>query len=534
MTALSSVPVRGKIVVTVPLAQGADAPARPRHSLLRTSISFAALSGAAYSLSLAKAVMVARYFGTTSGMDAFAIAILIPNLLGALVAGSSAGALIPALALAEKHGPEERAHTFRSYLILAVAVCVLLSVVLALLADPMISLLASRFDAGHKLQAAGLLRWASPLLVFNAIYAMGSAELLSRQKYNMVAMVPAVSTLASFAIIILFANVGAQVLVYSMLAGMTLQALVVVWPAWRANPVRSRLSLWTPAVGTLVRSQVPLLMASAVGVANLSVDQVVATFLPAGSVSALNYAGSINGLVVQVVVMSAASMALPELAQLAALGNIEMLKARARKSIAGITMVAAPVAALILMSGSFLIRIFFQHGVFNQQSTHIVFTTWAGYTLGLVPFSIGMMAVRLINATNFNYALVALGAVALPLNGLLDYVLMKKWGCFGISLSTSIVYCVSSVALYIVLQRRIGTILNRAIGKVIFSSVLASLAAGGSFWAIRSTIANEWLGMTLGGLAFSAVLVWGYTGLGLLAKTPSGVVFLPAWSVSEQ
>jgi len=227
-------------------------------------------------------------------------------------------------------------------------------------------------------------------------------------------------------------------------------------------------------------------------------------------------------------------MALPELAQLAALGNMEMLKARARRSIAGITMVAAPVAALILVSGSFLIRIFFQHGVFNQQSTHIVFTTWAGYTLGLVPFSIGMMAVRLINATNFNYALVALGAVALPLNGLLDYVLMKKWGCFGISLSTSIVYCVSSVALYIVLQRRIGTILNRAISKVIFSSVLASLAAGGSFWAIRSTIANEWLGMTLGGLAFSAVLVWGYTGLGLLAKTPSGVVFLPAWRVSEQ
>ncbi len=523
-----------EIAVKIPLLQGGEVPSRPQRSLLRTSVSFAALSGAAYSLSLAKAVVVARYFGTTSGMDAFAIAILIPNLLGVLIAGSSAGALIPALALAEKHGLEERAHTFRSYLILAVAACVLLSVLLALLADPIIAVLASRFDAGSKLQAAGLLRWASPLLVFNAIYAMGSAELLSRQKYNLVAMTPAVSSLASFGIIVLFANAGAHVLVHSMLAGMALQALVVVWPAWRANPVRVRLSLWTLAVRTLVRSQVPLLMASAVGVANLSVDQVIATFLPAGNVSALNYAGSINGLVVQVVVMSAASMALPELAQLAAVGNMEMLKARARKSIAGITMVAAPVAALILVSGSFLIRIFFQHGVFNQQSTHIVFTTWAGYTLGLVPFSIGMMAVRLTHATKFNYVLVALGAVALPLNGLLDYALMKKWGCFGISLSTSIVYCVSSTALYVVLQRRIGTILNRAICKVICGSVLASVAAGGSFWAIRSTMANEWLGMTVGGLAFSAVLVLGYAGLGLLARTPSGLVFLPAWSVPEK
>src|SRR5258706_3873780 len=291
LTTVSSVPVPDEIAVKIPLLQGGEVPSRPQRSLLRTSVSFAALSGAAYSLSLAKAVVVARSFGTTSGMDACAIAILIPNLLGILIAGSSAGALIPALALAEKLGPEERSHTFRSYLILAVAACVLLSVLLALLADPMSALLASRFDAGSKLQAAGLLRWASPLLVFNAIYAMGSAELLSRQKYNMVAVTPAVSSLASFAIIILFANGGAQVLVYSMLAGIALQALVVVWPAWRANPVRGRpalwTSFWTPGVRTLVHSQVPLLMASAVGVANLSVDQVIATFLPAGSVRAL-------------------------------------------------------------------------------------------------------------------------------------------------------------------------------------------------------------------------------------------------------
>src|SRR6267142_750688 len=159
LTTISSVPVAEVIAAPIPPRKGRDVPSRPRHSLLRTSISFAALSGAAYSLSLAKAVVVARYFGTTSGMDAFAIAILIPNLLGILIAGSSAGALIPALALAEKLGPEERSHTFRSYLILAVAACVLLTVLLALLADPMIALLASRFDAASKLQAAGLLRW---------------------------------------------------------------------------------------------------------------------------------------------------------------------------------------------------------------------------------------------------------------------------------------------------------------------------------------------------------------------------------------
>jgi len=491
------------------------------------------LSAAAYSLSLTKAVVVARYFGTTNGMDAFAIAVLVPNLLGVLVAGSCATALIPALALAERHSPQERARTFRAYLILAGGLCILLSLLLALLADPAIAVLASRFDAIRKAQASSLLRWASPLLIFNAICAIGSAELLSRQKYNMVALAPAVSSVASLGIVVLHKNSGATVLVYSLLVGTGLQALLLIWPAWRANRVHGRISLWTPAVRHLLRGQVPLLMASAVGVANVSVDQAIATFLPTGSVSALSYASTINTLVVQMVVMSAAWVALTELSQLAAMGNTEILVARARRCIAGSTMVAAPVAVLILVSGEFLIRTVFQHGAFNQQSTHLVFATWAGYTLGLVPFSIGIMAARLINVTRANYTLVALGAVALPLNGLLDYVLMKKWGCFGISLSTSIVYCVTSTVLYIYLQKRIGTILNRSIWRVILGSVLASIGAGGCLWAVVFAIPNEGLGTALGGLCFAAILMSSYAGFGFVARTPFGIVFLPARSFPE-
>ena len=111
---------------------------------------------------------------------------------------------------------------------------------------------------------------------------------------------------------------------------------------------------------------------------------------------------------------------------------------------------------------------------------------------------------------------------------------MKKWGCFGISLSTSMVYCVTSTVLYTFLQRRIGTILIRPIWKVILGSVLASMAAGGCMWGIRSAIPNESLGTILGGLGFAVILILGYAGLGLLARTPSGVVFLPAWGCPEK
>jgi putative peptidoglycan lipid II flippase len=232
--------------------------------------------------------------------------------------------------------------------------------------------------------------------------------------------------------------------------------------------------------------------------------------------------------------MSASVVALPELAQLAAAGNMEILLARARRCIAGTTMVAAPVAALILVSGGFLIRILLQHGAFDRASTHLVFTTWAGYTVGLVPFSIGIMAARLISVTNVNYALVALGVVALPLNGVLDYLLMQKWGCLGISLSTSLVYCVTSTVMYAFLRSRLGNVVNRLTWSVILRSVLASTVAGGCLWTVRASMPNQWLGMVVGALVFTTVLFLGYIALGLLGTTPRGVVFLPAWAAPSE
>ena len=91
MTTLPSVlPMPAEFAVSVPLLNSGNGPASPRRSLLRVSAGFAVLSAAAYSLSLAKAVVVARYFGTTSRMDAFAIAITRCSItLQALIDGAS-------------------------------------------------------------------------------------------------------------------------------------------------------------------------------------------------------------------------------------------------------------------------------------------------------------------------------------------------------------------------------------------------------------------------------------------------------------
>src|SRR5262249_54831460 len=110
-----------------------------------------------------------------------------------------------------------------------------------------------------------------------------------------------------------------------------------------------------------------------------------------------------------------------------------------------------PVAIAIFVLGGTAVRALFQHGKFDSNSTREVSRIWIGYTFGLLPFAVGMIPVRLLNAMRQNRFLVRVGAVALTLNALMDYLLMKRLGPIGISLSTSFVYvCTSGLVIWFV------------------------------------------------------------------------------------
>jgi putative peptidoglycan lipid II flippase len=414
-------------------------------STLQSSLKFGLISLFAYGFSFGKSVLVARYFGTSTEMDAFTLAVLLPNLLASLLTGGFAISLVPALAVAEKKGQRERANTFRAGLLLFTSVALLATVVLAMLAKPTMVLVAPGFSPDKRSLAAELLRWCAGLLPLNAVYAYCSAELLSRKRYAAVAAAPIISTAVSVAILVPFASSGVKVLALGLVVGTLCQAVIVATPAWAANQLRATVRWRTPEVRELIRQQLPLLLISTFGVANLSVDQFMAGLLPSGSASALSFASNLNMVVSQVVVMAASWVILPEFSKLAAEGDHQMLALKVRQAMLGIARIAIPVVILILALGESTVGLLFQHGRFDSKSTHDVSRIWIGYTFGLLPFAIAMIPVRLLNAMRQNQFLVSVGIAALVINAGLDFLLMRWIGAFGISLSTSLVYICTSI-----------------------------------------------------------------------------------------
>jgi putative peptidoglycan lipid II flippase len=471
---------------------------------------------------MVKTIVVTRLFGTTPAMDSYTIAILVPNVLGSLVASTVAAGLVPALAKAECHGPESRATVFRTSFLIVVAVCLLGTMIIATFPGAVIRLLVFSLDPARAAAARSMLPLASLLFVLNSIYAFGSAELLSRKRFLIVGAAPAISTCLSLAIIWTFGNSGISVLVWSLVIGTAVQAAVVAGPAWNASRGGSLFSWHAGGVRDVLIAQISLLGVASVGVANVFVDQAVATWLPAGNVSALNYASTLNGAVMQVVVMTLGWVALPELSALAAAGDLKVLQRRMRTCIVLATMIAAPVCAMVLCFGQVGIRIIFQHGQFHAQSTQLVYVAWAGYSIGLVPVAIAMMAARLANALQANALLFRTGLILLGLNAALDIVFMRTIGLFGISLSTSIVYCVAGFLLYRGLRPRIGRIVDRQTSRLIGAAALGSAAALLPVWVLREVLPGN-TGVAIMLVAFFCVLVTViYLGSHLLSIDNSG------------
>src|SRR5947207_3460765 len=154
--------------------RSAGQPPNGSANLLRHAFVYGAASFLAYLVSMAKTIVVGRLFGTTPEMDAYAVAILLPNLIGALITSTSAGALVPALAKAEQESEEARATVFRSSLAIFSAASLALSVMLGLLASPLAHLVGAAFDPYRLRLTLRMLRLASALVFTTGVYAVCS------------------------------------------------------------------------------------------------------------------------------------------------------------------------------------------------------------------------------------------------------------------------------------------------------------------------------------------------------------------------
>ncbi|HEY2082628.1 MAG TPA: murein biosynthesis integral membrane protein MurJ [Verrucomicrobiae bacterium] len=464
-----------------------------------------------------------HYFGLSDAADAFAAAFRVPNLLQNLFGeGVLSASFIPVYAGLLAKGDEEESGRVAGAVGAVLALVASILVLAGVLAAPyLIWVIAPGFHGEKRDLTIHLVRILFPgagLLVFSA-WCLGILN--SHRRFFLSYTAPVIWNAAMIATLVIFGgahlNVLAVDLAWGSVIGSALQFGVQLPVVLRlTRKLRPRLDTRAPHVREVMRNFAPVFVSR--GVVQLSgyVDQVIASLVGAGAVTALTFSQSINTLPVSLFAMAISAAELPAMSS--ALGDAAQVAAqlhtRLNLGLRRIAFFVVPSAVAFLALGDVITAALYQTGSFTHKDSIYVWAILAGSAVGLVASALGRLYSSTYYAlrdprTPLRYAVVrvllttALGYLcAIPLPQWLG--IDTRWGMAGLTASAGVAGWVEFVLLRRTLNQRIGRtgLPTSLAARLWISATLAASAA----WAVKLTVSHQ-------GPILSAAAVLGVYGI---------------------
>jgi putative peptidoglycan lipid II flippase len=389
-------------------------------------------------------IVMAAVLGAGPVADAFFVAFRLPNHFRAIFAeGAFAAAFVPAYARRLQQDGQEEARRFGdgigTGLILVLGALIALALVFTptvvrvlapgLAADP------ARFEL-----AVALTRITFPYLALMSIETLIAGTLNANHRFAAAAGAPVLLNISMVSALLLaaFFPTAGHAAAWGVLVAGVLQALLVGGDAAR-NGFGFRLRwpvLDQPTIQFLKALGPAIVGAGGVQLA-LFADTLIATFLPAGALSALYYADRINQLPIGVVGIAIGIVLLPEMSRRLAAGDEAGAAAAQGRAIELTLLIAIPFVAAAIAIPDLVMRALFARGAFTNADAAAAAATLSAYAVGLAPFMWMRSFTAPFLARGDTTTPVKAALAAALVNILLKVALMGSLAQVGLALATS-------------------------------------------------------------------------------------------------
>ncbi len=509
--------------------ESADDPGH-RRRLARSTAVFSAATAVSRVLGLVREMVSAYFFGVTGLINAFTVAIQIPNLVRSLLADAAlSGAFVPVFSELLEKGEKQRAWRVASTLFwLTLLVLGGLTAVFILLAP----LLMKPFGepGGDYALAVQLSRILFPIVVLLGLSGIVVGILNTYHQFALPALAPVAWNLVIVVGLLLgvprIESQSSQLYLYAGLVVLgTLVQLLLPFPWLRRLDGRLSVALdWRdPAVRRVLTLMLPVTLTIGLINVNVLVDTLFASRLldPDLAPAAINAAFRLYMLPQGIFSVAVATVLFPTLARLSARGDMGGLRRTLDGGIRQIAFLLLPSALVSIVLAEPIVRLVYQRGQFTAEDTTVVAQCLQAFSIGLVFNGWALILNRTFYAVQTNWTPTAIAVGAMALNAGFDAIFYRL-GVWGIPLATSTVNVIVVAVLVLVLRRRIG--LERlgetagAVLRITAASVLAAGVALGAWYGVDAIVGDGALsqlvalaaGLGAGGVAYlGAVRVLG-------------------------
>jgi putative peptidoglycan lipid II flippase len=443
---------------------------------------FSAATGLSRVLGLVREIVVANYFGARGPINAFTVAFQIPNLVRALVADAAlSSAFVPVFSELLEKGERARAWRVASTLFWLLLLGLSGLTALFVLAAPV--LVPPMTDAYDDLTVT-LSQILFPIVTLLGVSGIVVGILNSYEHFTIPALTPVFWNLAIIAGLVIGVpradSPTTELYVYAgaIVAGTVIQVLLPVpWLRGLDGHLRLALDVRDPAVLQVFRLMGPVTLSLGLINVNAVIGTIFAAKLidPTISPNAIDKAFRIYMLPQGMFSVAVATVLFPALSRLAARGDLAGFRDLVSTGLRQINFLLLPAAVVSAVLAAPIVRLLYERGEFTPDQTPIVAAALAAFSLGLA-FN-GMML--MLNRAFFSLQLpwwptwVALGNLGL---NVALYFALYRVGTWGIPLAVSIANVGATIALVILLRRRLGRLeLSGTLSS--FARVVAASAA---------------------------------------------------------
>jgi putative peptidoglycan lipid II flippase len=464
----------------------------PKQQMLRSSVVVAFFNLLGGLSGILVETSIAANLGLSLRSDTFYVAYTIPYIITNLLTATGQFSLVPFFSSLESSKDEKELWHGFSYVTNILVLGLGAISVVGVLASPwIVHGIAPGFTHQQDVLATQLSRWLFLIIVPAGIGEVLRSFLLSRHYFALSTASGFIRNVTSIAVIVLgFHRYGPQCIFMGYLAGYLVQLVVLSYEIVKS--FRPHYSFILTASGESF-SNLRGAGTAQLGVAVawqgvVIVERIIASFLPAGTLTALNYGFKILGTLAELLGGSVGTAALPALSRAVSAKNHEEVRRTLRDTMELSLLLLSPIAVFCLMLNHSIIRLVFQRGQFTPGATDLMAMIFYYYSFSLFSFAF----LRLLNTYLFarrdpgSYFRLSLLHYSLVLVFDLFYVGVLHLGAKGIPLGF---LTGATIACGMAIRRNLGGLgasLDPALGRFAVKDIAAALAAVLTVWGLRA------------------------------------------------
>ncbi|MBT1279125.1 murein biosynthesis integral membrane protein MurJ [Thermoanaerobacter sp. CM-CNRG TB177] len=424
---------------------------------------------------------LAFQFGTSVSMDVYNMATVIPMILFAAVTAAIATTVVPIFTEYFQKDGKRKAFDFINNLLGIVLLATIILTILGFLFAPYLVKFVAPAFTGEKFElTVKLTTILLPTMVFIAASNIFTGALQSMEHFTIPAMIGIPYNIIVITVAILYGDkFGITAVAYSIIIATFLQALMQLPVLYKLGyRFRVKVDFKDEGVKRVVLLAMPVLMGTGIQTINVYVDRVIASFLPDGSIAALNYANRLNMFALGIFSTAIATVIYPVLSKHSVADDTEGFLKSLNFAVSGILYILIPVSVGAMVLRMPIIKVLFERGAFDENSTYLTSIALFYYAIGMTAYGLRDVLSRSFYSMKDTKTPMINGAMAVLLNIALNLILVRYLKLGGLALSTSIAAIFAIFLLFTSLKRKVGKIDGKYMFMSFIRAMLASIVMG--------------------------------------------------------